>query len=206
MRRIRGMVGQRNNLKPPGYNTTIRRSGKRKRWDALLSRLPNNIRLLGAEVGVLNGNTSHRILAARKLLTLYMIDPWIAPVKGSSYFISGDDNARKPAQAHEGAYRKTIERVKFAGNRAKIMRMFSHEAAPEIKNGSLDFVFIDGDHSYTGVSKDIKLWKSKVKKGGFLGFHDYAHPRLPGVKKALDEAFNIKDLQFDDNRTVFYYV
>ena len=197
------MVGQRNNLKLPGYNTTIRRKGKRKRWYALLSRLPNNIRLIGAEVGVLNGNTSHRILAARKLLTLYMIDPWIAPVKGSSYFISGDDNARKPAQAHEGAYRKTIERVKFAGSRAKIMRMFSHEAALEIKDGSLDFVFIDGNHSYTGVSKDIKLWKSKVKKGGFISGHDYSHPRLPGVKKAVDEAFDRRYIELDDNRTWF---
>ena len=206
MRRIRGMVGQRNKLNPQGliFPTEFKRNkNKRQRWDAILSRLPNNVKLIGAEIGVLNGNTSFRILGARKLLTLYMIDPWIAPVKGSSYFISGDDNARKPAQAHEAAYRKTLRRVDFAGSRAKIMRMFSHEAAPEIKNGSLDFVFIDGDHSYEGNSKDIKLWLPKVKKGGFISGHDYNHPRLPGVKKAVDEAFSKNRIELDDNRTWF---
>lgn len=182
---------------------TVRKNKKRKRWDAILSRLPNNVKLIGAEIGVLNGNTSFRILGARKLLTLYMIDPWVAPKPGSSYFKSGDDNALKPAKAHEAAYKKTVERVIFAGNRAIIMRMFSKEAAREIKDSSLDFVFIDGNHSYDGVSKDIKLWLPKIKKGGFIAFHDYNHPRLPGVKKAIDEIFNKNKLELDDNRTCF---
>lgn len=181
----------------------IRKNKKRKRWDAILSRLPNDRKLLGAEIGVLNGNTSHRILGARKLLTLYMIDPWEAPKPGSSYFKSGDDNALKPAKEHEGAYRKTVERVKFAGDRAKIMRMYSHEAAKKIKDGSLDFVFIDGNHSYEGVRGDIILWLPKVKRGGFISGHDLNHPRLPGVSKAVYEMFDKSKVEKDDNRTWF---
>lgn len=205
MKRIRRVLGRRRKLIQPGTKPNIlykdRKNSKRKRWDAILDRLPNNVPLIGAEIGVLNGNTSFRILGARPLLIHYMIDPWIAPEKGSSYLLSGDDNALKPARAHEGAYKKTLKRVEFAGCRAVIMRMFSHEAVLKIKDASLDFVFIDGDHSYAGVKKDIKLWLPKVKKGGWIGGHDYNHPRLPGVKKAVDEAFN--NLELDDNRTWF---
>lgn len=215
MKNIRRIIGRRKNLNAPEVNIKTvlqsrnkkkkKKSGgsKRKRWDAILSRLPNNIPLLGAEIGVLNGNTAFRILEKRPLLTHYMIDPWIAPKKDSSYWKSADDNARKPAQAHEGAYKKTLDRVRFAGKRAIIMRMFSHQAVKKIKDKSLDFVFIDGDHSYDGVSKDIKMWLPKVKKDGWIGGHDLNHPRLPGVSKAVYEAFDENIVEKDDNRTWF---
>ena len=206
MKKIRRLLGRRRKLKPPAETKLNilckdKKYRKRKRWDAIIDRLPNNVHLIGAEIGVLNGNTSFRLLGARPLLIHYMIDPWIAPEKGSSYLKSGDDNALKPARAHEGAYKKTLKRVEFAGCRAVILRMFSHEAVLKIKDASLDFVFIDGDHSYDGVKKDINLWTCKVKKSGWIGGHDYNHPRLPGVKKAVDEVFN--NLELDDNRTWF---
>jgi hypothetical protein len=213
MKNIRRILGNRRkaNNKPEvnlaGLFKKRKSKGvKRKRWDAILDRLPNNIPLLGAEIGVLNGNTSHRILGARLLLKLYMVDPWIAPEKESSYFKSGDDNALKPAQEHDKAYRLTLKRVAFAGDRAIIMKMFSHEAEPKIEDGSLDFVFIDGDHSYIGVSKDIKSWLPKVKKGGWIGGHDYHHEtrsNLQGVTIAVDEVFTKSEIEIDDNHTWF---
>lgn len=36
----------------------------------------------------------------------------------------------------------------------------------------LDFLFIDGDHTYEGVKQDYEMYKGFVKKGGFIGFHD----------------------------------
>ena len=42
-----------------------------------------------------------------------------------------------------------------------------------ILNGErIDFLFIDGDHTYTGVKSDFEMYKKLVKKGGFIGFHD----------------------------------
>ena len=175
----------------------------RKRWDAILSRLPKDRPLIGAEIGVWQGKTSCRLLAERKDLVLYMIDPWIPPNKNSSYFKTGDDNARKTKEQHNKDYRRTMQKVKFAGNRAKIMRMTSQQAAERIEDKSLDFVFIDSDHSYEGVKLDTILWLPKIKIGGFIVYHDYNHPRLPGVKKAIDELFNRKEMEFDANRTVF---
>jgi predicted O-methyltransferase YrrM len=36
----------------------------------------------------------------------------------------------------------------------------------------LDFLFIDGDHTYTGVRRDYELWAPLVGSGGAVGFHD----------------------------------
>ncbi len=53
--------------------------------------------------------------------------------------------------------------------------------------GSLDVVFIDGDHSYNAVFADIVAWRSKVKVGGILCGHDYAATTNPDVVRAVNE-------------------
>ena len=61
----------------------------------------------------------------------------------------------------------------------------------QIPNESLDAIFIDGDHSYEAVSKDLPFWFNKLKKGGWLLGDDYASCH-PETKKAVDE-FSIKN-------------
>jgi predicted O-methyltransferase YrrM len=51
----------------------------------------------------------------------------------------------------------------------------------------IDMVFIDGDHRYETVVKDIKKAYELLKSGGLICGHDYNHPQWPGVKKAVDE-------------------
>ena len=41
-----------------------------------------------------------------------------------------------------------------------------------IEEGELDFLFIDGDHTYEGVKKDYEDYKKYVRPGGWIGFHD----------------------------------
>lgn len=178
---------------------------KRMRWNAILDRLPKKGKIKGAEIGVLNGNTAGRILRERQNLILIMIDPWKVPDENSSYWKSADKNARKAQREHEAAYKNTLRVTAHAGKRAQIMRMTSEKAAPQIKDHSLDFVFIDGDHSYEGTKKDIQLWTCKVKPGGFICGHDYMHekrPDLAGVTKAWNEAFPGK-IEKDSNHTCF---
>ena len=67
----------------------------------------------------------------------------------------------------------------------------SWEAAAQFEDDSVDFVFIDADHTYDSVKKDIEAWLPKVKKGGCISGHDYA-PHAPGVIKAVQECFGTK--------------
>jgi SAM-dependent methyltransferase len=159
------------------------------RWEAVLRRIPEGKALRGAEIGVLLGETAFRILRARPLVTHVMIDPWAAPPADSSWAKTGDNASKKPQEYQERAFKYTCERLAFAGSRSVIHRKYSHEIASTIPDKSLDYVFIDGDHSYEGCKKDIALWSSKVRPGGWIGGHDYGNPRLPGVKQAVDEAF-----------------
>ena len=73
------------------------------------------------------------------------------------------------------------------GQRIHLLRADSHnretlEQAKRILGGrELDFLFIDGDHTYEGVKKDFKLYSPLVKKGGIIAFHDIVvHPPETG--------------------------
>lgn len=68
----------------------------------------------------------------------------------------------------------------------------SWEVGQGWKGHGIDLLFIDGDHTYEGVRKDIEAWVKFVKPGGIVAFHDYAidensHYLHHEVKKAVDE-------------------
>ena len=41
-----------------------------------------------------------------------------------------------------------------------------------LRDDKVDFLFIDGDHSYEGVKKDFEMYSPLVRKGGIIAFHD----------------------------------
>lgn len=83
---------------------------------------------------------------------------------------------------------RVFEHLEQHPERARLIVSDSAAAAGEVPDASLDFVFIDADHSYEAVRKDIDAWRSKVKPGGWFGGHDYS-PKFPGVIRAVDFAF-----------------
>lgn len=81
---------------------------------------------------------------------------------------------------------KNIEPVSSVIN---VVRKDSSEAAKLYQDKSLEFVFIDADHTYEGVKKDIIAWLPKVKSGGILAGHDYGwhEPIRQAVKDTIGE-------------------
>jgi predicted O-methyltransferase YrrM len=67
-----------------------------------------------------------------------------------------------------------------------IMNMSTIEAAEKTPDASLDFVFIDADHSYPSCKIDMQKWLPKVKVGGYIIGHDC---KVSSVKKAIEEVF-----------------
>jgi predicted O-methyltransferase YrrM len=62
----------------------------------------------------------------------------------------------------------------------------SVEIAQRFRDGSLDAVFIDGDHGYAACAADIAAWRPKVRAGGIVAGHDYF---LDDVRRAVTAAF-----------------
>lgn len=67
------------------------------------------------------------------------------------------------------------------------MKMTTVRAAKSVKDGSLDFVFLDADHSYDAVKMDIQAWLPKIRVGGIFIGHDW---NWPTVKHAAQESFS----------------
>ncbi len=63
-------------------------------------------------------------------------------------------------------------------------RMTSVEAG-KVFNEEIDFVFIDGDHSYEGVKQDVEIWFPRLKSGGIIAMHDIEWAE--GVKRVVVE-------------------
>ena len=65
-------------------------------------------------------------------------------------------------------------------------KMRSNEAALGWSR-KIDFLYVDGDHSYEAVSQDIQNFVPFVRAGGLFAFHDYKPVGKEGVRRAIDE-------------------
>ncbi|MEZ4854642.1 class I SAM-dependent methyltransferase [Flavobacterium sp.] len=74
------------------------------------------------------------------------------------YLLSDKKDSKVTILLGDSHKKETLERLEKALNGSKI-----------------DFLFIDGDHTYEGVKSDFEMYKSFVKKGGYIGFHDIAN-------------------------------
>jgi len=68
----------------------------------------------------------------------------------------------------------------------KIIRARSLDVVDQFPDGSLDFVNIDGDHTFDAAVQDIIRWAHKVREGGLVLVHDYCTFEQSGVIKAVD--------------------
>lgn len=68
----------------------------------------------------------------------------------------------------------------------KILRKASLDAVDQFEDGSLDWVNIDGDHTFDAAVQDIIRWAHKVREGGLVLVHDYCAFGMSGVMPAVD--------------------
>lgn len=145
------------------------------------------------EVGVNRGKYAAFIASVRPK-SLCLIDIWDS---------SGDGFAMRSAYSlkhQREAYRKVVSAMK-PYDFVTIMKAWSAEAANKFKDNSLDFVYIDADHSYDACQKDMNAWWPKIKKGGWMCGHDYENlpekqnETVVEVKEAVDDWLKHKKLK-----------
>ena len=171
-----------------------------RRWETLYNLLKNRDHRIGAEIGAFKGATSKYLLENLKNLEfLICVDPWI---KYPDFEKVIYNKKLQKTDFENDIYKKFLKNIENNKDRAIVYRMFSSEAAKYINNNSLDFIFIDGNHSYEYVKEDIELWYPKVKIGGLVSGHDYWQDpnKFPGfgVDKAVNEFFGAENIKVDN--------
>jgi hypothetical protein len=121
-----------------------------------------------AEVGVYQGDFAVHILESCPAIEkYYMIDPW-----------KHLDDWNKPANENDKTFEKVfaeaMNRTEFAAQKRVVLRGKTAEVINAIPDNSLDFAYIDGDHTLKGITIDLMRLYPKIRPGGWLGGDDFS--------------------------------
>lgn len=134
------------------------------------------------EVGIGYGFHAKEILDNTNVEKLYLVDPMC-------YY--PNDAFADDVRFKYGGFERLVRNIKIHLNSHNDRYVWHrtpsvHITNEQIENGSIDAIFLDGDHSYEAVSRDLPFWWEKLRKGGWLLGDDYDSCH-PGTKKAVDE-------------------
>lgn len=154
-------------------------------YDMIVEKFTSGIFL---EIGVWQGKSiaylAEKIEEAGTNVILFGIDTFQG---------TGDNMMKEAGMNSDQLYIKYCQNTAQFGN-IKTYRGHSHNLPEMFADEYFDVIFIDGDHSYEAVKKDIELWYPKVKPGGIIAGHDYTEEYGYGVVKAVKEYFGDREV------------
>jgi hypothetical protein len=152
------------------------------RWESIGGLALINGYRLGAELGVSSGRFTWHLCGWMHDMHMIAVDLWEGKPKSE---IEGSETYE--GRDHEAFYQrfKQVCAEYFPG-RVHIRRMDTVEAAKTVTDGSLDFVFIDADHTEAGCARDIDAWYPKIRRGGLISGHDI---NWDSVRRAVESRF-----------------
>jgi hypothetical protein len=121
-----------------------------------------------AEIGVYRGAfAAHVLESCPAVETYYMIDPW-----------RHLDDWNKPANRDDDTFQRffeeTIHNTRAHEGRRVILRGRTTEVIDRIPECSLDFAYVDGDHSLRGITIDLLRLYPRIRDGGWIGGDDFS--------------------------------
>ena len=148
--------------------------------------------MTGIEIGCYAGESTEIFINSGLFKTFYCIDPW--KFNNSSFY--------KTVKCAEQLFDKRFENNKII----RKIKDYSWNAVNNFQDESIDFIYVDGNHTYEACKKDLELYYPKIKKNGIVSGHDYE--RKYGVYNAVNEFFNDKFtfLFFEDNSWMTYKI
>ena len=146
--------------------------------------------LTGIEIGSFAGESAQIFIKTNVFQKLYCIDPWK----------NGYDETDIASEQNEQAQKIFNQKFKDEKRIIKI-KDYSFNVIDKFSDESIDFIYIDGNHQYQFIKKDIQNYFNKIKKGGIISGHDYTHPP---IQKAVNEFFKKSPLKiFEDTSWVY---
>jgi len=135
------------------------------------------------EVGSWKGRST-RALGDHAVGTVYAVDHWQGELSDPTASCTIEAKARGADAVYQD-FSANLDDLIQVGKVVPIQGR-STDVAPRFD--AIDFVFIDGDHSYVSICEDIAAWVPRISRGGVIAGHDYmAHH--PGVIRAVNELF-----------------
>jgi len=117
--------------------------------------------IIGVEIGTLHGLNALSMLQNLDIKHLYLVDPYIMYDDGINTY-----------KNREKDFQKAKENLRQYKDKVTFIKKLSHDALQNIPH-DVDFVYIDGNHSYCYVKRDIEDYYQKVRTGGIIGGHDF---------------------------------
>ena len=139
----------------------------------------NRSALIVVEIGIDRGYNARSILSHLDVKKFYAVDPYLDP---------WEVNLSLARTGSDGAYIQAVKETKQWADKIVFMCKTSVQAAKMIPD-ELDFVYIDGLHTYEMVRLELLLYWKKLKVGGVIAGHDF-YGDFHGVAEAVVEFAN----------------
>lgn len=139
-------------------------------YDRMIGRAQDNATFVevGCWLGKSTAYCARRIRDAATSILFYAVDTW----EGSPNEPAMVEAAFREGGSVFGLFHKNMEEAGVI-ELIRPLKMPSAAAAALFGDRTLDFVFIDADHSCVAVQADIAAWRPKIKPGGTLAGHDW---------------------------------
>ncbi|MFA6501902.1 MAG: class I SAM-dependent methyltransferase [Parachlamydiales bacterium] len=155
----------------------------------IINLLPEKTKMV--EIGSYQGESTEIFAKSKKIKIIHAVDP----------FEDGYD------MVHHLAYQCAMSVVEEAFNQRisnykSVIKhkMKSEDAVKLFADESLDFIYIDGNHFYEFVKKDIQMWFPKIKINGWIAGHDF---QIKEVVNAVQHTLGVPDFVFQDFSWIF---
>lgn len=116
----------------------------------------------------------------------YFIDVW-AILDTPGFSGHGEDTDA----GQEARYQRILARAEKYHGRCNVKRDTSEQAVGDFRDGFFDFVYLDAQHDYQSIKRDLELWYPKLHSGSVFAGHDYLSGHFNGqdygVKQAVTE-------------------
>ena len=157
--------------------------------ELLMKTFDKNLKIM--EIGVFKGEFAKFIFDELEPAELHLVDLF------EGMMCSGDKDGNNIVWTELEIEYKLLQSYFDNNKNVYLHKGFSYEILSKFEDYYFDLIYIDGDHSYDGVKKDLNISYDKVKSGGFICGHDYTVVMFEGVVRAVNEFCVEKNLEIN---------
>ena len=139
------------------------------------------------EVGAYMGESTMMFASTGMFNTINVIEPFKGEEEFNDMFMYDWDVVESEFNTN----------TRFFDN-INLYKDYSYNVVDKFEDKSIDFIYIDAEHTYDSLKRDLELYLPKLKPNGIIAGHDYNEWIWPEVVKAVHEKFGNEVSEFMD--------